>query len=211
MESYQGKKIVNLVEKTYSGSSVKGTNLNLSLNDSLAFSEGKYDTLEVDVFRKDGAALLNDAFRGRYEKNPQGLLKNIPLGNDPPSEYTIILTAYKNGIKKLQLGFTVTAFSVSEPVILFHISGPIPPTGDSLWVVLSPRSLSLLANGLPETLKVTVYPIGSPTAVIWSSMDTSVAKVDAGVVRPFAIGETRILARPAGGGKADTISPSHML
>lgn len=205
MESYKDKKIVNLVQKDYNGSTIRGTVLNLGLNDSLAFGEGKYDTLEVDLFRKDGSTLLNDAFRGRYEKNPQGLLKDIPLGVDPPSEYKIVLTAYKDGVKKLQLGFSVSSFSVSQPVILFNISGPIPPGVDSLWVVLSPRSLSLIENGPSDTLSAVVNPSGAPTTVTWLSLDPTVATVDAGIVRPLKSGETKILARPAAGGKADTI------
>jgi PKD domain/Bacterial Ig-like domain (group 2) len=142
-------------------------------------------------------------------------IKPEPIFADPKvtwyvSDLSVASVSPSGLVSPLKAGqIWIKAISMVKPSVLDSISvqilaeGTVPiettlvnkvPTG----VVANPKQIKLAIAGGDKTLSATVLPLGAPEAVLWKSLNDTVAQVtQGGIVSPIALGDAKIVVQVA--------------
>jgi hypothetical protein len=174
-----------------------GNLLTLAVDDSLS----AYDTLRIDILRADGTPYLEKVWYAKYVPDSDHKIKDLDIGSNPPSDYQILITGYRDTVRALVYSVTVTEKGAEGPHVL--IREPAADTQPKPTEVLpnrialiTPTPLTLSTDGPALSILAQVQPAAASQALLFSISGDSVAEVDgAGRIMPLHAGEADILVR----------------
>jgi PKD domain/Bacterial Ig-like domain (group 2) len=136
-------------------------------------------------------------------------IKTVPLSADAKvtwqvGDLTIVSISTSGMVTPLAVGQTwIKAISTANPMAFDSIAVQVSPSGNTnnkvpTGVIANPKQLKMGIAGGTKSLSSTVLPLGAPDAVLWKSLNDTVAQVsNSGVVTPVALGEAKIVVQVA--------------
>ncbi|MEO6095550.1 MAG: hypothetical protein ABIW76_07690, partial [Fibrobacteria bacterium] len=173
------------------------TLLNVKLDDSLS----SYDSIQLDILYPDGKVFKDAIFIGKYTPGPDHELKNLNLGENPPTEFRIRITGIRKGKRALEIVVPVTSAGPQASEVVYRelpIDTVRPPitTEPNNVEITTPSPLVLFTGTADFSVSARVKPMEAPQGLLWMTSNNGVARVDStGKIIPVTVGEADITAR----------------